>query len=121
MAIGLSLSGVISVTIKLWGGGDINTSGGTGVGNCGKRVCKDTGTIDHIVPRALGGVTSWTNCILACNLCNSQKADRKLEQAVRTDKHKNWRGPSPMRLMLVPKKPKFSLLKYDKDLTPSSW
>lgn len=88
---------------------------------CGKKVCKDTGTIDHIVPRALGGVTSWTNCILACNLCNSQKADRKLEQACRTDKHKNWCGPSPMRLLSVPKKPKFSLLKCDKDIMPKSW
>jgi len=88
---------------------------------CGKKVCKETGTIDHIVPKAQGGVTTWTNCILACMGCNSQKADRKPEQAVRTDKHKNWNGPSPMRLMSIPKKPKFALLKCDKDSMPNSW
>lgn len=88
---------------------------------CGKKVCKDTGTIDHIIPRAQGGITSWTNCILACTLCNSQKADRRPEQAFRSDKHKNWCGPSPMRLLSVPKKPKFSLLKCDKDTLPPSW
>lgn len=88
---------------------------------CGKKVDKDSGTIDHILPRAQGGVTSWTNCILACMGCNSQKADRRPEQAFRTDKNKNWNGPSPMKLMSIPKKPKFNLIKYDKGQMPKSW
>jgi len=38
-------------------------------------------TIDHVVPRAHGGVSSWTNCVLACVDCNSRKADRTPQQA----------------------------------------
>lgn len=33
-------------------------------------------TIDHVIPRALGGKTSWENCVTACNACNAEKADR---------------------------------------------
>jgi len=43
--------------------------------------CRDTFdsndlTIDHVVPRALGGKTSWTNCATACEDCNTKKADK---------------------------------------------
>lgn len=38
-------------------------------------------TIDHVVPRAQGGESSWTNCVLACLECNSRKADRTPDQA----------------------------------------
>lgn len=38
-------------------------------------------SIDHIVPRAQGGVSSWLNCVLACTGCNRRKADRTPEQA----------------------------------------
>ena len=38
-------------------------------------------TIDHVVPRAQGGESSWTNCVLACLECNKRKADRTPEQA----------------------------------------
>jgi 5-methylcytosine-specific restriction endonuclease McrA len=38
-------------------------------------------TIDHVVPRAQGGNSSWENCVLACVACNSKKADRTPEQA----------------------------------------
>jgi 5-methylcytosine-specific restriction endonuclease McrA len=38
-------------------------------------------TIDHVVPRAHGGVSSWENCVLACVTCNKRKADRTPEQA----------------------------------------
>lgn len=37
-------------------------------------------TIDHIVPRSKGGLTSWTNCITACKKCNSYKADFSIEE-----------------------------------------
>lgn len=30
-------------------------------------------TIDHVVPRALGGATSWGNCVTACRPCNQRK------------------------------------------------
>ena len=32
-------------------------------------------TIDHVVPRAKGGKTSWNNLITACKRCNSRKGD----------------------------------------------
>ena len=38
-------------------------------------------TIDHVVPRAQGGESNWTNCVLACLECNKRKADRTPEQA----------------------------------------
>ncbi|HEB54187.1 MAG TPA: HNH endonuclease, partial [bacterium] len=27
-------------------------------------------TIDHVVPRSRGGLSTWTNCVLACVACN---------------------------------------------------
>lgn len=33
-------------------------------------------TIDHVVPRSKGGITSWTNVVIACGKCNSRKANR---------------------------------------------
>lgn len=48
---------------------------------CGKQPGADELTIDHVVPRAQGGESSWTNCVLACLDCNSRKADRTPEQA----------------------------------------
>ena len=38
-------------------------------------------TIDHVVPRSMGGETSWTNCVLACVACNGRKGNQTLEQA----------------------------------------
>lgn len=38
-------------------------------------------TIDHVVPRAQGGLSTWENCVLACVDCNSRKADRTPQQA----------------------------------------
>ena len=38
-------------------------------------------TIDHVVPRAQGGITSFSNCVVACQDCNNKKADRTPEQA----------------------------------------
>jgi 5-methylcytosine-specific restriction endonuclease McrA len=38
-------------------------------------------TVDHVVPRAQGGQSSWTNCVAACANCNARKADRTPDQA----------------------------------------
>jgi len=81
---------------------------------CGRRPQQDECTLDHIVPKSLGGDTSWHNCVLACYQCNSQKADRKPENAIRPhdkEKAKLWRGPSPMRLLKIPNKPEYSVIK----------
>lgn len=38
-------------------------------------------TIDHITPRAQGGITSWENCVTACKPCNNKKADKTPREA----------------------------------------
>ena len=48
---------------------------------CGVQPGGDELTIDHVVPRAQGGISSWTNCVLACVACNKRKADRTPTQA----------------------------------------
>ncbi len=48
---------------------------------CGKQPGGDELTMDHVVPRAQGGESGWTNCVLACLECNKRKADRTPEQA----------------------------------------
>jgi len=48
---------------------------------CGVQPGSEELTIDHVVPRAQGGQSSWANCVLACVECNSKKADRTPVQA----------------------------------------
>lgn len=48
---------------------------------CGVQPGWDAITIDHVIPRAQGGASSWTNCVAACVPCNARKADRTPEQA----------------------------------------
>ena len=48
---------------------------------CGCQPAMEDLTIDHVLPRAQGGVSSWENCVLACFTCNRMKADRTPEQA----------------------------------------
>lgn len=38
-------------------------------------------TVDHIIPKVLGGKESWTNLVTACVSCNNRKGDRTPEQA----------------------------------------
>lgn len=38
-------------------------------------------TLDHVVPRAQGGRTEWTNIVTCCVACNAVKADRTPTQA----------------------------------------
>jgi 5-methylcytosine-specific restriction endonuclease McrA len=38
-------------------------------------------TLDHLIPKAKGGKTSWNNLVTACRKCNSMKGDYTPEQA----------------------------------------
>jgi 5-methylcytosine-specific restriction endonuclease McrA len=38
-------------------------------------------TIDHIVPKAKGGIDSWENLVSACTKCNNKKGDRTPAEA----------------------------------------
>ncbi|NLF49786.1 MAG: HNH endonuclease [Leptolinea sp.] len=62
---------------------------------CGKRSL--TLTIDHIIPRHLGGEHSWINVVAACAACNHRKGGKPLEE-------------SGMRLLRQPKVPPSSAI-----------
>jgi 5-methylcytosine-specific restriction endonuclease McrA len=48
---------------------------------CGCQPGTEELTIDHVIPRAQGGQTTWENCALACVPCNARKANRTPDQA----------------------------------------
>ncbi|MCR9246087.1 MAG: HNH endonuclease [bacterium] len=48
---------------------------------CGCRPGTAELTIDHVLPRSRGGLSSWRNCVLACVDCNRRKADRTPAEA----------------------------------------
>ncbi len=37
-------------------------------------------TVDHVIPRHMGGGHTWTNVVAACAACNHRKGGRKLEE-----------------------------------------
>lgn len=43
---------------------------------CGASPGLEALTIDHIIPRAHGGHTTWDNVVAACRSCNGMKANR---------------------------------------------
>jgi len=55
---------------------------------CGRQPGSEELTVDHVVPRAQGGTSTWENCVLACIDCNAKKADRTPEQARMPLRHK---------------------------------
>jgi 5-methylcytosine-specific restriction endonuclease McrA len=69
-------------------------------------------TIDHVVPKRLGGKSVWENLVTACKECNHKKGDRTLEEA-------------NMRLLKEPKAPKhvyyFRLAKYLEEEKNEGW
>lgn len=48
---------------------------------CGQKKSIAVLTYDHVVPRAQGGKTIWSNIVTACATCNGKKANRTPEQA----------------------------------------
>jgi 5-methylcytosine-specific restriction endonuclease McrA len=75
---------------------------------CGCQPGSEELTIDHVLPRAQGGLTTWENCVLACVECNRHKADRTPKQA-------------KMTLLSEPKKPSHTLFRYDTLKPVKSW
>ena len=52
-------------------------------------------TIDHVIPRSKGGLSTWNNVVAACKPCNQKKRDFLVENA-------------PVSLIRTPKKPSYS-------------
>jgi 5-methylcytosine-specific restriction endonuclease McrA len=75
---------------------------------CGKRPGTEDLTIDHVVPRAQGGQSNWTNCVLACFDCNARKADRTPAQA-------------KMKLLNEPVRPAWKPIYADRIQSFESW
>jgi 5-methylcytosine-specific restriction endonuclease McrA len=75
---------------------------------CGAQPGSEELTIDHVIPRSHGGVSSWENCVLACVACNKRKADRTPEQA-------------RMRLHKQPLRPNWKPLYAEHSLRIASW
>ena len=48
---------------------------------CGARPPRSQLNLDHVVPRALGGKTSWENVVCSCVDCNRRKGGRTPQQA----------------------------------------
>lgn len=61
---------------------------------CGRRPGSENLSIDHVVPRAAGGRTEWTNCVLACLRCNIRKGSRTP-------------GEAGMNLLKAPRRPRW--------------
>ena len=51
-------------------------------------------TIDHVLPRSKGGLSTWDNVVAACKPCNQKKRDFLLENA-------------PVKLIRTPRKPSY--------------
>ncbi len=43
---------------------------------CGKRFDRSELTLDHVIPRSLGGTTVWENIVCCCSKCNVKKGGR---------------------------------------------
>lgn len=48
---------------------------------CGRRFSAGQLSLDHVAPRSLGGASTWTNVVAACNACNTRKGGRLPAQA----------------------------------------
>ncbi len=48
---------------------------------CGEHLPRSDLNLDHVVPRAQGGRTSWENVVCSCIECNLRKGGRTPEQA----------------------------------------
>ena len=48
---------------------------------CGKKYPSSELSLDHIIPRSMGGKTTWDNIVCACTKCNVKKGGRTPQQA----------------------------------------
>jgi len=62
---------------------------------CGKRFSTQDLSLDHVVPRSLGGPNTWENIVCCCLRCNVRKGGRTPDQA-------------RMKLITQPRKPRRS-------------
>lgn len=85
---------------------------------CGRVLHLDDFTLDHVVPRSKGGLSTWENLVAACIRCNKYKAGHTLQES----------GMKLLRQPLEPKAndPRFNFKLHINKLRPewkewSSW
>ncbi len=61
---------------------------------CGAQPGRADLTVDHVLPRSRGGLTTWENVTTACGPCNRRKGNRTPDEA-------------GMKLLSVPTRPRF--------------
>jgi len=47
---------------------------------CGRTLPASELTLDHVIPRSRGGLSTWENLVTCCYRCNNQKGDRTPEE-----------------------------------------
>jgi 5-methylcytosine-specific restriction endonuclease McrA len=72
---------------------------------CGAHCSENHITIDHVVPRAKGGRTTWNNVVAACPVCNRKKGHADLKA-------------SGLRLLKAPRRPAWNELMGSEDVEP---
>lgn len=81
---------------------------------CGDRFPANDLTFDHLIPRSRGGKTEWTNIVMACEPCNTKKADKM--PVFSGSKGKRGSGLRPLK---IPQRPtNGSLLKAGLEFLP---
>jgi 5-methylcytosine-specific restriction endonuclease McrA len=77
---------------------------------CGKNGKRADLNIDHVIPRTLGGKTTWDNVVCSCITCNLKKGGRTPEQA-------------GMRLLKTPVRPRWTPIfrGYNKAAPHRAW
>ena len=48
---------------------------------CEKKLRLEEATLDHVIPRSQGGITSWENVVCCCKRCNRKKGGRTPKEA----------------------------------------
>jgi 5-methylcytosine-specific restriction endonuclease McrA len=54
---------------------------------CGRRLPRYELNLDHVIPRSLGGTSTWENVVCSCHECNRRKGGRTPEDARMTLLH----------------------------------
>ncbi|MCS6892950.1 MAG: HNH endonuclease [Deltaproteobacteria bacterium] len=75
---------------------------------CGIKLLGQNATLDHVIPRSRGGLSTWDNLVACCKDCNKKKGDRSPQEA-------------NMPLKMLPKKPLWLPVLKFKDEIPLSW
>jgi 5-methylcytosine-specific restriction endonuclease McrA len=78
---------------------------------CRRRLPASALSYDHVVPRAAGGRTDWTNIVTACRPCNTRKDSKTCDEA----------GMWPLVAPYRPKSLPLTAPRIDPETAPAEW